>query len=111
MLPLGPTGYGGSPYQCLSVFAGNPLLISLETLVEERFLDSADLRNAPGFPEHRVDFDAVIAFKMPLLKKSFKVFESRADPAQHSEFESFCLSKASWLDDYALYMADRKSVV
>jgi 4-alpha-glucanotransferase len=50
ILPLGPTGYGNSPYQCLSVFAGNPLLISLERLVDGGFLDPADLENAPSFP-------------------------------------------------------------
>jgi 4-alpha-glucanotransferase len=109
MLPLGSTGYGNSPYQCLSVFAGNPLLISLETLVEEGDLEPADLKDAPLFPEHQVDFDAVIDFKMPLLKKSFKVFERKADPAQHSAFGSFCKEKASWLDDYALYMALREA--
>jgi 4-alpha-glucanotransferase len=105
VLPLGPTDASNSPYQCLSVFAGNPLLISLEMLVKEQFLDSADLRNAPAFPEHCVDYDAVIDFKMPLLEKSFALFEAKAAPAQQDEFESFCLSKASWLDDYALYIA------
>ncbi|MCX5995515.1 MAG: 4-alpha-glucanotransferase, partial [Chloroflexi bacterium] len=105
MLPLGPADWSNSPYQCLSVFAGNPLLISLEMLIKERLLDSADLRNAPVFPEHYVDYDAVIDFKMPLLGKSFALFEEKAAPAQLDEFESFCLSKASWLDDYALYMA------
>jgi len=105
VLPLGPTGYSGSPYQCLSVFAGNPLLISLEMLVEEGLLEAVDLKDAPHFSEHSVDFDAVIAFKMPLLGKSFALFEEKAALAQQDEFESFCLSKASWLEDYALYMA------
>ncbi len=105
MLPLGPTGYGGSPYQCHSVFAGNPLLISLEMLVEEGFLEADALKNAPLFPEHRVYYDAVIKFKIPLLKKSFQVFEKKANAAQTGEFESFCKEKAPWLDGYALYMA------
>jgi len=109
VLPLGPIGHGNSPYQCHSVFAGNPLLISLETLVEEGDLAPVDLKDVPLFPEHRVDFDAVIAFKMPLLKKSFEVFESKAGSAQHSAFESFCKEKTSWLDDYALYMALREA--
>jgi len=82
VLPLGPTGYSGSPYQCLSVFAGNPLLISLEMLVEEGLLEAADLKDAPHFSEHSVDFDAVIDFKMPLLGKSFALFEEKAAPAQ-----------------------------
>jgi 4-alpha-glucanotransferase len=105
VLPLGPTDASNSPYQCLSVFAGNPLLISLEMLVAEQFLDSADLRNAPVFPENYVDYDAVIDFRMPLLEKSFALFEKKATLSQQDEFESFCLSKASWLDDYVLYMA------
>ncbi len=105
VLPLGPTDESNSPYQCLSVFAGNPLLISLETLVEEQFLDSTDLENAPAFPEHCVNYNAVKGFKMPLLGKSFALFEKKANLAQRDELESFCSSKASWLDDYALYIA------
>ena len=105
VLPLGPTGYGGSPYQCHSVFAGNPLLISLEMLVEGGFLEADALKNAPLFSEHRVDYDAVIDFKIPVLKKSFQFFEKKASPAQSAEFESFCEEKALWLDGYALYMA------
>jgi len=105
VLPLGPTDSSNSPYQCPSVFAGNPLLISLEMLVAEQLLDSADLKDAPIFPENYVDFDAVKDFKMPLLEKSFALFEKKAAPSQRDEFESFCSSKASWLDDYALYMA------
>jgi 4-alpha-glucanotransferase len=105
VLPLGPTDASNSPYQCLSVFAGNPLLISLETLVEQRLLDPADLRDAPVFAEHCVDYNAVRDFKMRLLKKSFALFEKKVALAQRDEFESFCLSKASWLDDYALYIA------
>ena len=105
ILPLGPTAYGNSPYQCLSVFAGNPLLISLETLLAEGLLDNADLKNAPRFPQHSVDYEAVIAFKTPLLKKSFEIFESKALPAQRDEFDAFCAQNSSWLDGFALYMA------
>jgi len=105
MLPLGPTGYGNSPYQCLSVFAGNPLLISLTRLVEDGLLDIADLEDVPSFPEHGVDYGAVIGFKMPLLKKSFLSFERKAAEAQRNEFEAFCQQKSSWLDTYSLFMA------
>ena len=105
VLPLGPLGCGNSPYQCHSVFAGNPLLLSLEMLVEEGLLEAADLANAPHFPEHSVDFDAVRAFKLPLLQKSFRAFEDKASPGQRAGFESFCNEKASWLDEYALYTA------
>jgi 4-alpha-glucanotransferase len=109
MLPLGPTGYGNSPYQCLSVFAGNPLLISLERLVEDELLEPADLENAPSFPEHSVDYDAVIEFKMPLLKKSFEVFEKKTASAQRDQFEAFCQRNSSWLETYTLFMGLKKA--
>jgi 4-alpha-glucanotransferase len=105
ILPLGPTGYGNSPYQCLSVFAGNPLLISLERLVEDKFLEPADLENMPSFPKDRADYDSVIEFKMPLLKKSFETFERKATPSEREQFEIFCQQNASWLETYSLFMA------
>jgi 4-alpha-glucanotransferase len=105
MLPLGPTGYDHSPYQCLSAFAGNPLLISLEKLVEEQFLEDSDLEAVPLFPEHTVDYDAVTSFKMPLLKKSFQVFDNRAGSGERKLFEGFCQQNSFWLDDYSLFMA------
>jgi len=104
-LPLGPTGYGNSPYQCLSVFAGNPLLISLERLVEDKFLEPADLEKAPSFPKDRVDYDSVIKFKTPLLKKSFETFQRKAAPGKQKQFEVFCQQNASWLETYSLFMA------
>ena len=82
VLPLGPTGYGDSPYQCFSAFAGNPLLVSLERLVESGDLSSADVaKDLPPFPEHRVDFGWVIQYKFPLLKKAAENFRVRASPA------------------------------
>jgi len=107
MLPLGPTGYGNSPYQSLSVFAGNPLLISLEKLAEEGFLEPADLDNAPPFPRDRVDYDAVAKFKLPLLQKSSELFEKKASQAQRDDMNAFIARNASWLEDYALFMALR----
>src|SRR5271166_4769378 len=75
VLPLGPTGYGDSPYQCFSAFAGNPLLVSLEKLVEEGDLTSDDLAvNLPHFPERQADFGWVIQYKLPLLKRAAKNF-------------------------------------
>src|SRR5688572_4436215 len=62
VLPLGPTGYGNSPYMCFSAFAGNPMLISPEVLVGEGLLDRADLDNPPSFPRERVDYGASINF-------------------------------------------------
>jgi len=109
ILPLGPTGYGNSPYQCLSVFAGNPLLISLERLVEDKFLDPADIENVPSFPEDRVDYGSVIEFKLPLLRKSFEYFLKKATPSEREKFEVFCQQNASWLETYSLFMALKES--
>jgi len=105
VLPLGPTGYGNSPYQCLSVFAGNPLLISLQRLVEDDFLEPTELENAPSFPEDRVDYDSVIKFRMPLLQKSFETFQRKVAPGEREQFGSFCQQNASWLETYSLFMA------
>jgi len=105
MLPLGPTGYGDSPYQCLSVFAGNPLLISLEKLVEEEFLEPADLEDVPSFSEGSVDYGQVIRFKLPLLRRSFETFRRKAGATERDRFEGFCQQTASWLDTYSLFMA------
>lgn len=105
VLPLGPTGYGNSPYQCLSVFAGNPLLISLERLVADKSLESVDLEKAPSFTEDRVDYSTVGKFKMPLLKKSFETFEKKAGHHKQKEFEAFCRQNAAWLETYSVFMA------
>ena len=105
VLPLGPTGYGNSPYQCPSVFAGNPLLISLQRLAEDGFLDPAVLDDAPSVTESRVDYDAVIDFKIPLLNKAFETFLKKAASDQRQEFEAFCQRNASWLETYCLFMA------
>jgi 4-alpha-glucanotransferase len=108
-LPLGPTGYGDSPYQCFSAFAGNPLLVSLDSLVEDGWLEAGDLAPAPEFAADSVDYDAVAAFKLPLLDRAFRRFESGAEPAARRAFEAFREANASWLDDYALYMAVKEA--
>ncbi len=105
VLPLGPTGYGDSPYQCFSAFAGNPLLISLEKLVDQGFLRPGDLEATPDFPKHEVEFGAVIEFKVPLLKRSYENFKSHAPATQRDQFQAFCHANALWLDDFALFMA------
>lgn len=105
VLPLGPTGYGNSPYQCLSIAAGNPRLISLEALVEDNFLEPADLERLPPFPRHLVDYDAATKLKMPLLRKSFAIFQERATPAEQQHFAAFCHQNSYWLEDYARFMA------
>ena len=104
VLPLGPTGYGDSPYQCFSAFAGNPLLIGMHELVERGYLDRRDLAEAPIFAENTVDFGAVIAWKLPLLRKAFDRFRGGAS-ADRQAFEDFCARHADWLEEFALFMA------
>ena len=104
VLPLGPTGYGDSPYQALSAFAGNPLLISPEALATDGWLTQEDL-NAPEFPETQIDYGAVITWKQALLKRAYERFRTQANEAQRAEFDAFCRQHASWLDDYTLFAA------
>lgn len=105
VLPLGPTGYGDSPYQSYSSFAGNPLLINLEGLLEDGLLGQEDLENRPPFPEDRVDFGTVIGWKNQLLRRAYDNFRHRAGGEEHRAFETFCAKHAAWLDDFALFMA------
>ncbi|MDT4955224.1 MAG: 4-alpha-glucanotransferase [Acidobacteriota bacterium] len=105
VLPLGPTGYGDSPYQCFSAFAGNTLLISPERLVREGLLNAEDLGSAPAFSEEKVDFGNVIKFKNALLRVAFERFKRTTDESLRSYFEHFSEQASSWLEDYALYRA------
>ncbi|MBD2121191.1 4-alpha-glucanotransferase [Trichocoleus sp. FACHB-262] len=105
ILPLGPTGYGNSPYMSFSTMAGNPLLISPDILRDNGFLSEDDLRDAPGFAIDKIDFEQVIAWKMPLLRQACENFKQKASPIQRTEFEGFCRGKATWLEDYSLFMA------
>jgi 4-alpha-glucanotransferase len=105
VLPLGPTGYADSPYQCFSAFAGNPLLISPETLVWAGLLPAEATTDAPAFPAQRVDFGAVIAYKQSLLRRSFQHFRAAASPEQRGGLEGFRAAHGHWLADFALFMA------
>ena len=105
LLPLGPTGYGDSPYQSFSSFAGNPYLISLEALVADGLLEQAVLDQAPSFPANYVDFGAIYYWKLPLLRRAAGDFAQRASAAQQADFAQFCAAEADWLDDFALFMA------
>ncbi|HZE79365.1 MAG TPA: 4-alpha-glucanotransferase [Candidatus Polarisedimenticolia bacterium] len=105
VLPLNPTGYGDSPYQSLSAFAGNPLLISLETLAAEGLLDKQALHPMPDFPEGHVDFSMVIPWKFNLLRKASSNFFGSSACKQKADFENFTHQNHAWLDDYALFMA------
>lgn len=103
ILPLGPTGYGDSPYQCFSAFAGNTLLISPEKLVEDNLLDNAAVSEHPDFPAHKVDFGSVSKWKSGILAEAYKGFHHKASSDIRGQFEKFCRENAWWLDDYALY--------
>ncbi|NQT53385.1 4-alpha-glucanotransferase [bacterium] len=122
ILPLGPTGYGDSPYACFSAFAGNPLLLDAcgeqypwrspgacmprhPALATEGDLTTDELAAAPPFPDDHVDFGPVIAFKTALLGKAAGRFRENADAERRHAFERFCADNAAWLDDYALFRA------
>ena len=105
VLPLSPSGYGDSPYQSTSSMAGNPLLISLDMLVDQGCLASADLADAPQFPESTVDFGAVIPYKKSMLKKAAGNFFAHASSILLAEFQSFCIRMESWLDKFTAFAA------
>src|SRR3990170_237838 len=105
VLPLGPTGYGDSPYQCFSAFAGNPLLISPDKLLEEGLLAGDDVRSVPPFPSGAVDFGEVIDYKRRLLNRAARRFRAGAKDRLREEFDMFCAEQAYWLEDFALFMA------
>jgi len=104
-LPLGPTGYGNSPYSCLSSFAGNALLVSPDLLIEDGLLSPRDCEIGRGLPKRAVDFEAVTVFKHRLLDQAWRNFDSSALPELRADFERFCSEEAHWLDDYALFRA------
>jgi 4-alpha-glucanotransferase len=105
VLPLSPTGYGDSPYQGLSAFAGNPMLISPEKLVEAGHLTRQDLEGFPYLADDKVDFGPVIYHKTRLLHQAFANFHAQAPAHQRAAFDQFCDEQAFWLDDFALFMA------
>jgi 4-alpha-glucanotransferase len=105
VLPLNPTGYGDSPFQCFSASAGNPLLISLDYLAEQGTLSRNDLRRSPAFAVEAVDYSATSCFKLPLLQKAATNFFANASAENRRGFDEFVRVNASWLEDYALFMA------
>jgi 4-alpha-glucanotransferase len=104
VLPLGPTSYGDSPYQALGAFAGNPLLVSLDQLAEQGWLTDSDLADA-AFPDDKVEYGDVIPFHFDRLFRAYQHFKAKAGQAARAEFESWCADNATWLDDFALFMA------
>jgi 4-alpha-glucanotransferase len=108
VLPLGPTGYGDSPYQSPSAFAGNPLLISLEQLIEEGLLPN-DLVRTDSFRPGDVDFDAVIRHRDTIWPIVVDRFERTAPAPLRDRFDRFCAAQSSWLDAFALFMAIKEA--
>ncbi|MCA9435357.1 MAG: 4-alpha-glucanotransferase [Candidatus Omnitrophica bacterium] len=105
ILPLGPTGYGDSPYQCFSAFAGNPWLISPEKLREYGILEEDDFEGQPDFGDGPVDYGAVISWKRDLLGIAYQNFMESSSKELVSEFEGFRREMVGWLPDYSLFMA------
>ncbi len=105
VLPLGPTGFGDSPYQGPSAFAGQPLIISPDKLKEKGLLKEEDLQDIPAWDPRKVDYGTVIGYKTGLLHKAFAVFGHTPDKSMLEAFELFCQEEKNWLDDYCLFMA------
>ncbi len=108
VLPLSPTGYGDSPYQCFSAFAGNHLFIDLTALREQGILSAQDLSTAPTFSEERVEYERAIDFKQGLLRKAAHAFLADTAHTDRHAYDAFCESNNDWLDDYALFMACKR---
>ncbi|MEW6621545.1 MAG: 4-alpha-glucanotransferase [Bacillota bacterium] len=102
ILPLGPVGFGESPYQSLSAFAGNPLLISIDLLIEDGFLDSTDIKTGTYSNDSRVNFEKAKKIKGDLFKKAFKRFVIQP---KTTEYYSFIENNSIWLDNYCLFTA------
>ncbi len=105
ILPLGPTGYGDSPYQCFSAFAGNPYLISPTLLLEQHLLSREDFLDRPEFPADHVDFGPVINWKITILDRAFHQFKRSRSVKLHQAYQAFCTAQSNWLDDFSLFMA------
>jgi 4-alpha-glucanotransferase len=104
VLPLGPVGWGNSPYQSYSAFAGEVLLISPELLEEEGLIQKKQLQERPDVPAGKVDYAASRRWKMPLLRQAYQTFSRTASGECRHLFEQFCSSHGNWLDDYALFV-------
>jgi 4-alpha-glucanotransferase len=108
ILPLGPTGYGDSPYQSFSAFAGNPNLISPELLVREGLLNTVDCAGE-NWPADQVDYERVIPYKAALTVRAWENFQAGRAPTLRPAFEEFCGREAAWLDELALFLAIKEA--
>ncbi|HBC41179.1 MAG TPA: 4-alpha-glucanotransferase [Pseudanabaena sp.] len=114
VLPLGPTGYGNSPYMSFSAIAGNPYLISPDLLAKQHLLKEEDWADIPEFDRDRVDFEVVIPYKRNLLEIAYKRFKQGyvdQEPQHHhdlyliqEQFKKFCIEESDWLEDYVLFI-------
>jgi 4-alpha-glucanotransferase len=104
ILPLGPTGYGDSPYATFSAFAGNPNLISPQLLVRDGLLDDADFATE-SWPLDKVDYESVMPSKAGLTARAWENFQAGRGRNLRAAFEEFRRREAGWLDDFALFMA------
>jgi len=105
ILPLGPTGYADSPYQCFSAFAGNPYLISTTILLDQGLLTKTDLAERPAFPLERVNYGPVIDWKLRILKTCYQNFSKSSFKKLKGEFQSFSDAESEWLEPFATFMA------
>lgn len=107
IMPLGPTGYGDSPYSSFSAFAGNTNLVSPEKLVESGLLPESDIADAPDAAPGRVDYGEVIEYKRELLEKAFVNFKTKlkTDDSLRDDYVGFLDFASAWLEDYALFAA------
>lgn len=109
VLPLGPTGYGDSPYQCFSAFAGNPYLVSPALLFDAGLLTREDLSMRPAFSPASVDYGAVIQWKTKILDLAYAAFLKLRPAELTSEYDLFRQRNANWLRDFALFMAIKET--
>jgi 4-alpha-glucanotransferase len=105
ILPLGPTGYADSPYQCFSAHAGNPNLIDLDLLVKAKLLHPDDLNDYPHFHEEKIEYEQIQQLRLPLLKKAFQSFMHNADSLEKLAYRNFQKDQGKWINDYALFRA------
>ncbi len=105
VLPLGPTSYGDSPYQALSTFAGNPLILAFDDLLADGLLTPDDLADFPSFDPMRIDYGPVIEARFAVLRRVCEAFDRRAKPRLKTAFARYVRDQADWLDDYALFLA------
>jgi 4-alpha-glucanotransferase len=108
VLPLGPTGFGDSPYACFSSFAGNPLLVSIDALRDQGLIAASDLASRPAFSPGRISYGPLISWKLPLLRAAARRYLAAAGPRESAALGRFRADQGRWLSDYCLFMAIKR---